>query len=257
MDVHTKFGMAVQEYKSERFIELDLLRGFAIVFMILIHLMWDLDYFGIYPLNQTLQNTNVIVQVMFFLLVGICLAVGFNKNKKPSKRKLYEHLLRRGLWIFGLGMFLTIFTMIFMPGRPIYFGVLHCIGFCIILTIPFLKFRHWNFVFATAFISAGLIIKMVHVSNPTVLHLIVGLHPADFWTYTIDYFPIFPWLGVCLLGVAFGGILYKDNKRAFIFPDISEHMPVQALSWFGRHSLVIYLIHQPVIAGVLSVYLIL
>jgi len=236
-----------------RFIELDFLRGFAITHMILLHVLWDLDYYKIYPLNSTIQGTNVIVQVMFFLLLGICLAITFNK-KKDNPIKLYKHLLKRGLWVFSLGMFLTIITLIFMPDRPIIFGVLHCIGFCIILSIPFLKLGKLNHPIATAFIAFGIFIGAFTIQNPTIMHIIFGIHQANIWTYTIDYFPIFPWLGVCLLGISIGNILYKDNKRRFYMPDISKYLPIKTVSWLGRHSLTIYLVHQPAIVGVLTLY---
>ncbi|UCH71621.1 MAG: DUF1624 domain-containing protein [Thermoplasmatales archaeon] len=249
--------MATHKPISKRFIELDLLRGFAIVFMIFFHILWDLDYFGIYPLNSTIYRSNVIIQILFFTLVGVCLIVSINKNHDYSKKHSYMKIIRHGLWIFSLGMVITIITLLFMPERPIFFGVLHCIGLCVILSVPFLKIKHYNFVFATVFISIGFIVSLFNVNNPTALHLIVGLHPANFWTYTIDYFPLFPWFGVSLLGIAIGGIMYKDNKRRFVFPDLSKYKPVAVMSWFGRHSLFIYLAHQPIIAGVLSLYLIL
>jgi len=249
----TKFKMMKQKNKTNRFIELDFLRGFAIVHMILLHFLWDLDYYGIFPLNQFVQDTNIIVQVTFFTLVGICLAITFNK-KATNPNKLYKHLIKRGLWIFSLGMIITIVTLIFMPERPILFGVLHCIGFCIILSVPFLKLREWNHPIAVSMILTGIILGSYNIQNPSLLHIIIGLHPANFWTYTIDYFPILPWLGVCLLGVSIGNILYKDNKRHFYLPDISKYLPVKILSFLGKHSLKIYLFHQPAIAGALILY---
>jgi len=217
--------------------------------------MWDLDYYKIYQANNIIHQTNVIIQVMFFLLVGICLSINYNKNQGRSKKKLYLHMVRRGSWIFALGMVLTLVTLLFMPDRPILFGVLHCIGLCIILSPLFIRFKHWNFVIATAMISTGIILGLFHVENPTALHLLIGLHPANFWTHTIDYFPLLPWLGVCLLGAAVGNVLYQGNKRRFKLPDISKYTPIKVASWIGKHSLEIYLVHQPIIAGAITLYL--
>lgn len=243
--------------KKNRFIELDVLRGFAITHMILLHLLWDLDYYEIYPLNSTIYQTNTIVQVMFFALLGICLSVVYNKNNKPKKTELYFHLVKRGLWIFLLGMTITIVTAIFMPDRPILFGVLHCIGLCIILTIPFLRLKQWNLPIANIIIATGLIFGTINITNPSALHLLIGIHPLDFWIHTIDYFPLFPWLGVCLLGVSIGSVLYTGSERKFKIPDISKYSSVKALSWLGQHSLAIYLFHQPIIAGALTLFIIL
>jgi uncharacterized membrane protein len=243
--------------QSQRFIELDILRGFAIVFMIILHLLWDLDYFGILPLNRNFYSLNIIVPVMFFLLVGICQAVNNNKYQNQPK-KMYFRTIQRGLWILNLGMLLTLLTTIFLPDRPIMFGVLHCIGCCIIISAPFLRFKSKNMVFAIMIITAGLLIGMyATVENPNIIQLATGFHQSNIGQHTIDYFPILPWLGVCLLGIALGGILYKDNKRRFPLPDLTKYKPTKLFSWLGQHSLAIYLLHQPVIAGALFLFVML
>lgn len=240
--------------QSDRFIELDIFRGFALAIMIFFHTLWDLDYFGIMPLNEQLWQFKEIGAPMFFILIGMCLVVSRNKNSlKPSfdQKKYNQYLFTRGLKIFSLGMIITIGTMLFIPDRPIVFGVLHCIGISIILSIPFLKFRYYNILFATIAILAGFLLGQYIIDNPTAFHLAVGLHQANVWSYTIDYFPLFPWFGVTLLGIAMGDLLYKDNRRLFHLPDLSKYKSFNLFSWMGQHSLSIYLIHQPVIAGVL------
>ena len=237
--------------QPQRFIELDILRGFAILFMIILHLLWDLDYFGILPLNKNFYSLNIIVPVMFFLLVGICQAVNNNKYQSRPK-KMYLRTIQRGLWVLNLGMLFTLLTAVFLPDRPILFGVLHCIGCCIILSVPFLRFKSYNILFATIIIITGVYIgNFYNIENPTIFQLATGFHQSNIGQHSIDYFPILPWLGVCLLGITLGNILYKDNKRRFPLPDLSKYKPTKIFSWLGQHSLAIYLVHQPVIAGVL------
>jgi len=236
---------------SIRFIELDILRGCAIIFMITLHLFWDLDYFGILPLNKNFYSLNIIVPVMFFLLVGICQAVNNNRYQSQPK-KMYLRTMQRGLWVLNLGMLLTLLTTVFLPDRPIMFGVLHCIGCCIIISAPFLRFKSKNILFAVMLITAGVLIGLYStVENPNILQLAIGFHQSSITQHTIDYFPILPWLGVCLLGIALGNILYKDNKRRYSLPDLSKYKPTKIFSWLGQHSLAIYLLHQPIIAGIL------
>lgn len=229
--------------------------------MIFLHIIWDLDYFGITSINNEVYKFQKIVPALFFLLVGICLVA--SKNRKihlPSynEKKYNLHLILRGLKIFSLGMIITTITLILLPDKPIMFGVLHCIGFCIILSIPFLKLKPaYAVISAVTIILLGLIMAMLPMEDPTMVHLAAGLHQAGVSTYTIDYFPLFPWFGITLLGITLGNILYKDNKRRFRFPDLSKYKPVTMFSWMGQHSLAIYLLHQPVIAGVLSLYMIL
>ena len=151
--------------------------------------------------------------------------------------------IQRGLWVLNLGMLLTLLTTIFLPDRPIMFGVLHCIGCCIIISTPFLRFKSKNMVFAIMIITAGLLIGMyATVENPNIIQLATGLHQSNIGQHTIDYFPILPWLGVCLLGIALGGILYKDNKRRFPLPDLTKYKPTKLFSWLcGAFSLILYL----------------
>lgn len=241
--------------QSQRFIELDILRGFAILFMIILHLFWDLDYFGILPLNKNFYSLNIIVPVMFFLLIGICQAVTNNKYQYQP-RTIYLRTIQRGLWVLNLGMLFTLLTTMFLPDRPILFGVLHCIGCCIILSTLFLKFKYVNIAIASIIIVSGITIgNFFHVDTPSILQLATGFHQSDIATHTIDYFPILPWLGVCLVGITLGNILYKDNKRRFPLPDVSKYKPTLVFSWMGQHSLAIYLVHQPLIAGVLFLIL--
>lgn len=241
----------IETGQPQRFIELDILRGFAILFMIILHLFWDLDYFGILSLNKNFYSLNIIVPMMFFLLVGICLAVNNNKYKHQP-RKMHLRTVQRGLWILNLGILLTLLTAVFLPDRPILFGVLHCIGCCIILSTLLLRFKSTNIILAAFIIVSGLALGFFYTTeDPTMVELATGIHEADIGKHTIDYFPILPWFGVCLVGIALGNILYKDNKRRYPLPDLSRYKPTKLFSWMGQHSLAIYLIHQPLIAGVL------
>lgn len=252
----TTQGQDTQKGQSQRFIELDLFRGCAILFMIILHLFWDLDYFGILPLNKNFYSLNIIVPVMFFLLAGICQTVKNNKYKNQPK-KMYLRTIQRGLWVLNLGMLFTLLTTIVLPERPIMFGVLSCIGCCIILSIPFVKFRSaTNIIVATLIIIIGIAIGVFFtVEHPNILQLAAGFHQSDVGQYTIDYFPLLPWLGVCLLGIALGNILYKENTRRFPIPDLSKYKPTKLFTWLGQHSLTIYLFHQPIIIGLLILYI--
>ena len=248
----------IHKTNTSRFIELDLLRGLALMIMVLAHILWDLDYYKLVPLNKQVYSIfQDITPNLFFILIGMCVIVSLKKKtfqNLTEENNYYKHTVFRGLKIFCLGILLTEATMIFIPEKPIMFGVLHCIGLSLVLSVPFLKYRNYNVLFSMIFISLGIILNQIIVEKPTILHLAIGLHQEGTWKYTLDYFPLFPWFGICLLGVVLGDWLYCGDKRAFKFPDLSKYRPAKLFSWIGQHSLGIYLAHQPVIAGVLILY---
>ena len=69
----------------------------------------------------------------------------------------------------------------------------------------------------------------------------------------VDYYPVFPYFGIVLIGVFAGRLLYPAGVRRFALPDLSQVRPVRGLRFLGRHSLLIYLIHQPILIGLLFV----
>ncbi|MCB0064880.1 MAG: DUF1624 domain-containing protein, partial [Caldilineaceae bacterium] len=73
----------------------------------------------------------------------------------------------------------------------------------------------------------------------------LGLKPVNY-TY-LDYFPLVPWFGIVLLGIGVGNLLYDHSRRTFVLPDLSNVTVVQWLQRLGRNSLLIYLLHQPLL----------
>jgi uncharacterized membrane protein len=249
--------MRKTKHNCKRLIEIDLLRGLAILFMIFGHILWDLDYFGVIPMNNIIYSIlQKTIPPLFFILVGMSLIVSRKKKTltPEEEKKYHEKLIIRGLKIFNLGMFLTIFSLVFFPEKPVFFGVLHCIGLSIILSVPFLKHRTYSILFATIIIALWALISQIHIQNPNIIQLALGLHQSNIWTHTVDYFPLIPWFGVTLMGITIGNVLYNGNKRKFRMPDLSKYRPAKVISWIGQHSLEIYLIHQPLIAGLMFLF---
>jgi uncharacterized membrane protein len=153
------------------------------------------------------------------------------------------------LKIFSLGLVITLATWVLIGHGFIVFGILHFIGLSIILAYPFLKFKLWDFYlpFGAFLILAGLVLSTVTFSSPWLLWL--GFIPIGF--YTFDYFPILPWFGIVLIGLYFGNLLYPDSMQRFKIRDFSKSSLVRFLSFLGRHSLIIYFLHQPILIALL------
>ncbi|RZN40357.1 MAG: DUF1624 domain-containing protein [Methanophagales archaeon ANME-1-THS] len=235
-----------------RFWEIDLLRGVAVLMMIGYHIRYDLDYFGAYTVD--LQSGFWFffaraIATIFLLLVGISLTLSFSRATiiEKTEERLYPKYLKRGLKIFSWGLVITVTTRIILREGFVVFGILHLIGISIILAYPEIKVRYRNLVLGMVFIALGMVIKKVTVEFPWFLWL--GLTPARF--YSVDYFPLAPWFGVVLIGIFLGNSLYPQYTRSFELYDLSKFAVIRFLCLSGRHSLLIYLVHQPVLITVL------
>lgn len=245
---------------EKRFWEIDFLRGVAIILMISFHFTFDLSFFGIYPLNISsgfLWYFPRIIAGIFIFLVGISLYLSFSRAKLSGtivrERSFFFKYLKRGLWIFSLGFFITLITWIFIPGDFVIFGILQFIGLAIILQYPFLSFseryQYLNLGTGLIFIALGLYLVSFTFNFNWLLWL--GFVPQNL--QTVDYFPLLPWLGLVSLGIFSGGILYKNYKRRFKLLDLSHFSPTRPFCFLGRHSLLIYFIHQPILILILYI----
>ncbi len=237
----------------ERFWEIDFLRGVAILMMIISNLVTDLIFFGVYHNNTLWFYFARITATIFILLVGISLTISYSRAKLSGKHKtekeMFSRYLKRGLKIFSWGLIVTLVTFVFLRDGFVVFGVLHLIGLSIILAYPLIRLRYWNLLLGIAFIAAGLYLQSIIFGFQWLLWL--GFVPNGF--YTIDYFPILPWFGVILVGLFLGNILYGDYRRRFSIHDFSNLSVIRHFCFLGRHSLLIYLLHQPIIIA--SLYL--
>jgi uncharacterized membrane protein len=235
---------------NQRFWEIDSLRGTAILMMVIFHLIFDLYYFGIYNFNihsGFLWWFARITAFIFIFLVGVSLSLSYSRtillNNYGSQKNLFFKYLKRGLKILGYGLIITAMTWIFIGEGFIIFGILHLIGIAIILEYPFLKCKYVNLFLGIIFIVAGIYLMSFRFDFYGLLWL--GFTPYNF--YTIDYFPLLPWLGVVSLGIFLGNTLYEDYTRHFKMPDFSKYSLVKVSGFLGRHSLLIYIIHQPIL----------
>ena len=227
---------------KNRIWELDALRGLCILAMVAVHLVYDLvSLFGLaaWEISGGFQFLMDWGGVVFVLLSGCCATLGSNP-------------LGRGFQVFGCGLLISAVTvglvaLGFDPGSIIYFGVLHCLGGCMVLW-HFLRRlpRSWLLLMSILAVAAGL-----WLAGRT--FAVAWLVPMGFMPHafiTADYFPLFPHLGFFLLGALAGERLYRQRRS--LLPGVDgTKQPVAFLCACGRHSLWIYLLHQPVITGLL------
>lgn len=217
---------------KERLWQIDALRGIAIVLMIAFHLLFDLSYFHGLVLDLSGGALLILARsalCIFLLLVGISLSLSYNRSSKAmNSSQLTVKYLKRGATIFGLGLIITAVTWLAFPESFIFFGVLHLIGLSIILARPFLSKTWLNLVLGIAVILAGLLLNM----QP----------PA----YTFDFTPLLPWFGLVLFGLFISNVLRLHKKKPGLGPNAFSRF----LAFIGRHSLLIYFLHQPILIAV-------
>jgi len=238
----------------ERYWEVDSLRGTAIVLMVAYHFFFDLRYFGFikFWIPQPYWHfASAFIASMFLLTVGISLSISFARAKRRlSEKELFKKYFYRGIKIFSLGMLVTAVTLVYPHDGFIVFGILHLIGLSIILSIPFLNLKKGNFFAGLIVVLVGLFLQGHYFGFSWLLWL--GFVPRNF--YTLDYYPLLPWFGLVLIGLFFGKTLYPNGKRAFNMPSIGGKKLVKTLAFLGKHSLLIYFLHQPVIVALLFLF---
>ena len=202
---------------AARYRLLDELRGLDLISMMLYHGMWDVVFlFGVAQKWYTGRPGFVWQQSIcwvFILLSGFCLPLG-------------HHPFRRGAVVFGAGALVTAVTLLFLPEDVVWFGV----------TYPTMN-GFWNLP------GGRLALPQALYASYTTAYL--GFMPKSF--FSTDYFPLLPWLFLFWAGY----FLHHLVGRGRLAPLRRSVCP--PLGWMGRHSLVLYLLHQPVILGVLTV----
>lgn len=230
-----------------RFWEIDLLRGIAIILMVIFHFFYDLNHLKIiyYKLWEgPFDYASKIVAAIFFLLVGLSLTINYNKNRdKISASDIRRKFGIRGLKLLFFGFIITVISWVIIPERFVIFGVLHCIGISIILAIPFISYIIPNILIGSILVTLGLILDYVTFDFSWFIPL--GFLPPRY--FSIDYFPLFPWFGVILVGLALGNYLYPAGQRRFQFKTEQVEGMSKNICFIGRHSLPIYFLHQPII----------
>lgn len=239
---------------EKRYHTIDWLRGLAIVNMVIFHGIWDLVYLFDFNWDWYMSQGAYIWQQCicwtFIFISGFCFSMGHRQ-------------LKRGFTVFLCGLLMTAVTVIFMPENRVVFGILTLLGSCMLFMVPahkwlrkckpilgliisgllffltrninqgYLGFERWNFI------------SLPDCLYQSLFGTYLGFPTYNF--YSTDYFSIMPWIFLYVFGYYAQRLMEERH--------LLEHLKgvrIGILEWIGRHSLLIYVVHQPVLYLVLS-----
>lgn len=220
----------------------DIARSVALFLMIVFHLVKDMELFGLVAPGTTLSGgwavfaRGIAASFLFLSGAGLVLAHAGGFRGRPW--------LRRFLLIAGAACLVSLVTYAVFPSRFIYFGILHAIAAASLFALPFLFMPAWvSMLAAAAVLSVSAVFGRGLFSSPWLAWTGLGQNvPAS-----LDFIPLVPWLAPFLLGIAFARTV--DLRRWE--PSWPPWFPVHAATWPGRHSLAVYLVHQPILMALL------
>jgi uncharacterized membrane protein len=220
---------------------IDIARGAALVAMAIYHFAWDLEFFGYVPPGMTAVGGWKLfarcIASSFLFLVGVSLFLGHAKAIR------WRGFLRRLAMVAGAALAISLVTYVAVPTGFIFFGILHQIALASVLGLAFLRLPA-----VVTLLAAAAVIAAPHYLRADFFN-----DPWWWWTglsesrpRSNDYVPVFPWFAAVLAGIATAKIAAQTGLLAKL-ATIRAPRWSWPLSFGGRHSLAVYLIHQPVL----------
>lgn len=246
---HPKTNAARGAITPPRLDLIDVARGAALVAMIVYHLVWDFEFFGLaakgVAASPPMRGFSHAIASAFLVIAGVSVALAHRGTFKAAAfRKQFTKVALAAAAV-------TLVTAYVMPQAPITFGILHAMALGVLLTALFAK-APWGATMAVALamIAAPLFIHSPSFDAPAIQWLGLGTdEPAS-----LDWRPALPWTGVMMFGLA---LARSPRGQAFLVRadefQASDDAISRGLAWIGRRTLPIYLAHQPILFGVLYV----
>lgn len=226
---------------TARLTPIDIARGVALLVMTAYHASWDATFLGLASFDllgdPLWLAARTLILSSFLILSGISLVLATRDGLNIGR-----FLRRLGLLVAAAAA-VSASSYLMFPDSPIFFGVLHHMAVAAVLGLAFVRLP-W---LVTAAAAVGVVLAGENLAFALFDH--PWLRWVGLMTYapeSNDYVPLFPWFGGVLLGIAIGRLWRPGGSGAD-----PAGRPMTALAFIGRHSLAFYLIHQPVLFGLL------
>lgn len=209
---------------------LDSLRGIAVLWMIIFHTAYDLQMFRFVNLDFSSGFWFAFPRVIAFTFL-FCVGASLNFTHRPQIN--LQALLKRSLKLGLSALVISLGTYFMFPASWIYFGTLHCIFLGSIFGALLVNRR-----------PLGLGILIIILIGQYILNFDIKWVSSLTRRQSMDFIPIYPWFWAILLGSLIQPFLSRQGVVQRIGPN-------QYLNFLGQNSLKIYLIHQPLIFGLI------
>ena len=217
--------------QDPRYLTIDVVRGFAVFLMIIFHVAFDLDSFGFVSIdfidNAFWFSFPRFIVTLFLICVGMSLALAHKEGIRWAavRRRFYK--------IGGWALVITMITYLLFRENFIYFGILHCIAITSVVGVFFVRLPKLSLAVCIILVVSNFIFQ------PTLVPMSAWLNVNP-----MDYIPFYPWFGVVLLGI------YLESINFHRIP-IQRSFLTKPFEIMGKHSLKIYLLHRPIIYGLI------
>ena len=249
----TAHVIVLTKMKAQRYIEIDLLRGLAIILMIIFHFGYNLNFFKLISINPFNGIWLVIaraVQFIFVLSTGLTLYISYKRRLRRGVKDAILSRLNHSAKLLFFAMLITLVTWLLYDEQAVKFGILHFYSISIPLGLLFVRFTYLAPPVAIAILLLSPWITNLATESPILFP--VGITNQFF--QSLDYFPLFPWFGLFLCGIYLGAILYPEGIARFSFNKALDYKIFKPLRFLGDKSLQIYLLHQPILATSVLIY---
>ncbi len=216
-------------------------RGICIILVVIYHAMYNLT--AIFGVEVWLFGSAVMDALRNFFVICLALISGISCSLTRSNAK-------RGIKTLLAGLLVTAVTYFAIPDQLIIFGILHFFGVAMLIYAAVGRFLKKIPMVIGAAVSVVLFVLCFQVysveiyTNSEIVNLLLSIIGFNTGVISADYYPILPWIFIFLAGCFLGRPFKKGTAPKFF-----RKNPVKALSFVGRHTLLVYLIHQPIIYG--------
>lgn len=227
---------------KQRLSSVDMLRGIALVGMVIFHVYYILSFLEVTDVTTDEGLLLVLARSVQFLFLGI-VGVSMVLSYQAKVEGFVKRQVKRALLVLLMAGIVSVVTYFAIGDLYVKFGILHFIGVSILLLAPMIQRKWFLAIVAVGSIFFGEIFEKMW-SEWFALYLF-GFRVEE--GGAIDYFPIFPWISV----VAIGALIAWYGRRGF---EVISGLRIGWLEWIGRHTLLIYMLHVPVILFVFFIF---